>query len=112
MTSDPNADDLLFEQLARVPDEPVRASSRLKSKVYSALMRRAARDGRLRPLTEVRTAGHDLCVFERAVQILPLGQVVDSLNYCRVCHARLLAEWVEGIPLGWQHCPYAEFQKK
>ena len=64
----------------------------------------------LRELDSVHRAV--LCVFERAVQILRLGHVVDSLNYCRVCHARLLAESVEGVPLAWRHCPYAEFQKK
>ncbi len=112
MRTDPDADDLFFEQLACVPDVPVRASSRLKSKVYSALMRRAAQDGPLRSLTEIKTAGHGLCVFEQAVQTLRLGHVVDSMNYCRVCHARLLAESVDRAPLAWRHCPYAEFQKK
>ena len=66
-------DEMFFEDLARsVPTEP-RAPARLKSRVYSALMRRAAEQGPVRSLTATKEAGSTLCVFEEFCQILPLG---------------------------------------
>ena len=112
--ADNSLDDRFFERLAQVSTEtaPGTASARLKSKTYSALMRRAVQEGPVRSLTEVKCAGHNLCVFEQAVQILPLGRRIDSLNYCRVCHARILAESIESSPIAWPYCPYVEFQKR
>ena len=104
-------EDLFFERLAAKSRPTGRASARLKSQIYSALMRRAAEVGPLRSLTAVRAAGHRLCVFERSVQVLPLGSKLESLNYCRICHARLLAERLARAPLFWSGCPYAEFHK-
>ena len=113
MTSDAD-DDLFFERLARLPVDarPEAASSRLKSRIYSALMRRASQEGPLRRLSDVKHAGNGLCIFEQTVQLFHAGRTVDSLNYCRVCHARILAESLERAPIAWPHCPYAEFQKK
>jgi hypothetical protein len=88
------------------------APSRLKSRIYSALVRRQAEDGPLLSLSAVKEGGHCLCVFEQLVQIAPVGDSVKSLNYCRVCHARLMAENMEGAPVFWSGCPYTQFQNR
>jgi hypothetical protein len=103
-----------FERLAagaEVPAEPVTAPSRLKSRIYSALALRQAATGPLASLTESRAAGRGLCVFEELVRIAPVGERLKSLNICRVCHARVLAEQLEKAPIYWPHCPYVKFQK-
>jgi hypothetical protein len=51
-------------------------------------------------------------VFEKAVEILPVGESIKSLNFCRVCHARVAAETMERAPIFWPHCPYSEFQNR
>jgi hypothetical protein len=91
--------------------EPAHAPSDLKAKVYSALMRRQAETGPLSSLTESKTQGHPLCVFERLVEIAPVGGPAKSLNICRVCHARVLAEHFENAPIYWDGCPYVQFKK-
>ena len=100
-----------FERLAGAVRPGLSASSRLKSRIYSELMRQAAESGPLRSLTDTEFAGHELCVFEKLVQILPLGAKLDSVNYCRFCHGRVLGERMEGAPIPWNGCPYAEFQR-
>lgn len=103
-----------FERLAaatEVPAEPVTAPPRLKSRIYSALALCQAAAGPLASLTESRAAGHGLCVFEQLVRIAPVGERLKSLNICRVCHARVLAEQFERAPIYWRHCPYVKFQK-
>jgi hypothetical protein len=86
--------------------EPQGASSRLKAKVYSALMLRQAERGPLMSLTETDACGHKLCVFEELVRIAPVGEPAKSLNICRICHARVLAEQIENAPIYWAGCPY------
>lgn len=86
--------------------EPMQASSRLKAKIYSALMKQQAEQGRLMSLTENAACGERLCVFEQLVQIAPVGETAKSLNICRVCHARVLAERFENPPIYWPGCPY------
>lgn len=86
--------------------EPEVAPSRLKAKVYSALMLRQAETGPLMSLTETEACGHKLCVFEELVRIVPAGEAAKSLNFCRVCHARVLAENVENAPIYWSGCSY------
>jgi hypothetical protein len=105
-------DEQLFERLSRFERPELRAPSRLKSRVYSALLREAAREHRIESLTQTREHGSCLCVFEKFVQILPLGAGMDTLNYCRFCHGRVLGEAVEGAPLFWKGCPYADFQHR
>jgi hypothetical protein len=87
------------------------APSRLKAKVYSALMQRQTETGPLVSLTETKACGRDLCVFEELVRIAPIGESAKSLNICRVCHARVLAEHVENAPIYWSGCPYVELKK-
>ncbi len=108
------ADDLFFEHLADLAgsgDEDATAPSRLKSKVYSSLMAHMEESG---PLLDVHTtrSTHRLCVFEDLVQITPLTESFGSVNFCRICHARILAERFENAPIHWRHCSYARFQNR
>ncbi len=91
--------------------EATRAPSRLKSKVYSALLQQQAESGPLMSLTEAHVGGRRLCVFEQLVRIAPVGETVKSLNICRVCHARVLAENFEDPPIYWCGCPYVALKK-
>lgn len=101
---------LLAQAEAAVPE--VKAPSRLKARLYSALVREQQASGPLQDLAATCAAGHQLCVFEKLVQIAPVGTLLKEPFYCRVCHARLLAEKIENAPIFWAHCPYAEFQER
>ena len=90
-------------------EEP--APSRLKARIYSALIREQQATGPLRDLSETQAAGHALCVFEKLVQIAPVGGAAKEPFFCWACHARLLAERIENAPIFWQHCPYVAFKK-
>lgn len=93
-----------FEALAGHTEAPARrAPSRLKSRLYSALLAQQA------PLLSLAETTH-VCVFEKLVQIAPVGEAAKSLNICRVCHARVLAERLENPPIFWHNCPYAGFK--
>lgn len=103
-----------FERLAdaaQLPSGAAKASSKLKARIYSTLMLREADTGPLASFHQTKIAGGRLCVFEELVRIAPVGEPVKSLNICRVCHARVLAEHMEPAPIYWPNCPYAEFQK-
>jgi hypothetical protein len=108
-------DDRWLEQLAGdVPIDTAALSpapARLKAKIYSALVEQLSETGPLLSLVATKAAGSGLCVFEQAVAVLPLGERIGSMNPCRVCHARLLAERVDRAPIFWPHCPYAEFHR-
>ena len=106
-------DDRWLEQLAgEVPiDTATPAPARLKAKIYSALVEQLSETGPLLSLAATKAAGSGLCVFEQAVAVLPLGERIGSMNPCRVCHARLLAEKLDRAPIFWPHCPYAEFHR-
>jgi len=110
----PDRDEELFSSLCE-PDEAafaVRASSRLKARVYSAVTREQQRTGPLQSLSETRAEGRGLCVFESLVQITPAGEETKSRFVCWTCHARVLAENVENAPIFWANCPYVVFQKR
>ena len=98
---------------AGAADHPsdARAPSRLKSRIYSALMREQAAGGPLLSLTGSRDAGRGLCLFEALTSACPTGERVKQLNLCRVCHGRVMAERIEGAPIFWHNCPYVDFQK-
>jgi hypothetical protein len=89
----------------------MRAPSRLKSKIYSALLERPRKDGPLLSLSEVKARGRKLCVFEELVQIAPVGDAIKQPNLCRLCHARM-AENVENAPVYWPGWPDAQFQNR
>lgn len=107
------SDDQFLERLTArtTPAETPKAPSRIKSKIYSALVQRQADTGPLESLTTTKAAGHGLCVFEELVRIAPVGEAAKQLNPCRVCHARVLAELVEDPPIYWPNCPYVAFKK-
>src|SRR5690349_20337616 len=100
---------LLADKTDAVPGAADRAPARLKARVYSALVVEQAASGPLRSLPATRTAGRPLCVFENVVRLVPIERVA-SMNPCRVCHARFLAEHFESPPIYWLHCPYVDFQ--
>ena len=87
------------------------APTRLKSRVYSILMKLEVSSGPLLSLTRIHERGHALCVFEQLVRIAPVTEAVKSLNICRICHARVLGERIEHAPIYWANCPYVDFQK-
>jgi hypothetical protein len=107
------SDDLWFERLAETTGDvtPEPAPARLKSKIYSALVARMAESGSLLDLITTKSAGGRLCVFETALTVLPRGTNVSSMNLCRVCHARVMAERMEHAPIFWPGCPYSEFHR-
>lgn len=107
------ADDRWFERLADAsgPLTEERAPATLKSKVYSAVVARMAESGPLLDLIATKRHGGRLCVFERALTIVPAGAAVRSMNPCRICHARVLGERLTGAPIFWPGCPYSEFHK-
>ncbi len=103
-----------FSHLFSGPDEQAldeRAPSRLKARLYSALVRKQQETGPLMSLEETRRTGHGLCVFEKLVQIAPVSEAAKSPFFCRACHARILAENYENAPIFWSWCPYVGFQK-
>jgi len=109
----PESPDLFFDQLATATDAaPETAASRLKSRVYSALVQAAQQEAPLCTLSESKAAGRGLCVFEEIVRIAPVGEAPERVNWCRVCHARVLGERVENAPIYWAHCPYVRFQNR
>lgn len=115
MSDKPMQDDELFWELAHeseAPGEAERSPSRLKARVYSALVRQQQQSGPLLNLSETRHAGHRLCVFEALWEHLPLTTTAKSFNCCSICHARVLGERVEQAPIYWVHCPYVAFQNK
>lgn len=106
-------DDEFMERIADAVElsESAVAPADLKARLYSALVRQQARTGPLMSLTETKAHGRQLCVFEQLVRIAPVGERAGSLNICRVCHARVLAEHIENAPIYWRGCPYVEFKK-
>ena len=113
--SDSTWDDRSFLELAAEletagPERP--APSRLKSRIYSAIVKRQAKAGPLLSLSRTKAAGERLCVFEELVRIAPVGEQVESRNPCRVCHARVLGEGIERAPIYWPGCPYVRFQNR
>jgi hypothetical protein len=109
--NDNRLDDALFARLASAESPEIAAPSRLKARIYSALMREATESRQLLPLAASEAAGQCLCVFERFVHSLPLPAAMDRLNYCRFCHPRWMAESIEGAPVWWTGCPYSDFQR-
>jgi hypothetical protein len=106
-------DEKFFEHVAdevQPSSEGVGAPSKLKARIYSALMLREAAAGPLASFSRTKAAGRHLCVFEELVRIAPVGEQVKSLNICRVCHARVLAENLDKAPIYWPNCPYVKFQ--
>jgi hypothetical protein len=104
----------LFERLADNTDRSEvnpAAPARLKAKIYSTLVRRQQESGPLSSLTQTEAEGRNLCVFEQAWILAPVGEGMKRVNLCRVCHARLLAEKMKKAPIYWSGCPYVDFHR-
>jgi hypothetical protein len=111
MMSNPEEERKFSELLSAVPEEIVRrVPSSLKARLYSALVREQQKSGPLASLDETVAAGYGICVFERLVQISPVGERAKSPFFCQVCHARMLAETFNNPPIFWAHCPYVAFK--
>ena len=114
--NEPMTDDQFFGKLSGATESAVgtstKAPSRLKAKVYSALLSKQTASGPLLTVSATEAAGHPLCVFEKTFEVLPVGEAIKGLNFCRVCHARVAAEKMENAPIYWLHCPYSEFQNR
>ena len=108
------SDEAAIRRLIELADDTetggARASSRLKSRIYSRLMQEESAAGALRSVSETKASGRSLCVFEQLVHIAPIPNAAKSPNFCRVCHARIAAENIEAAPIYWPHCPYVSFQ--
>src|SRR5689334_18607066 len=64
-----------FRALLSKPEEGgERAPSSLKARLYSAVVRKQQESGPLASLDETVAAGHELCVFERLVQVSPVDE--------------------------------------
>ena len=101
----------LFSQLKDASEESGgRAPSSLKARLYSALVRSQQESGPLASLDTTVASGHKICVFEKLVQIAPVGEKAKSPFFCKVCHARALAERFDHPPIFWPHCPFVEFK--
>ena len=97
--------------LSEVPEEiGWTVPSSLKARLYSAVVREQQKSGPLASLDETVAAGYGICVFERLVQISPVGEKAKSPFFCQVCHARMLAETFDNPPIFWAHCPYVAFK--
>ena len=114
MNDNSEQDDRPFELLAQEANqgEGERAPSRLKARLYSALVRRQEASGPLRSLAETKALEYGLCVFEDLWQRATSGEGAQGFNCCSLCHARVLAEHLEHAPIYWTHCPYVAFGKK
>lgn len=97
---------IFFE--APTPED--RAPSSLKARIYSALIREQQTTGPLASLDATVAAQHGVCVFEKLVQIAPIGQTAKSPFFCRICHARALGETFDNPPIFWANCPYVAFK--
>jgi hypothetical protein len=87
------------------------APSSLKARLYSALIHKQQETGPLASLDASVEAGNGICVFEKLVQIAPIGEQAKSPFFCHVCHARVLAEHFDNPPIFWPHCPYVRFKE-
>jgi len=108
-------DERFFRRLAEKtdagPGTAGRAPARLKSRLYSAIVVEQSASGPLRSLAATKASGRPLCVFEHVLHVVKNDRIV-SMNPCRVCHARVLAEHFESPPIYWPHCPYVDFQRR
>jgi hypothetical protein len=89
----------------------VRAPASLKARLYTALVHKQQTEGALASLDESVSSGRGICVFEKLVQIAPIGERAKSPFFCNTCHARVLAEHFEHPPIFWPNCPYSVFKE-
>ena len=109
--TDPNVERQFSRLLSQPQQMGERAPSSLKARLYSMLIHEQQASGPLASLDSTVAAGHGICVWEKLVQITPIGERAKSPFFCQVCHARLLAETLDASPIFWAHCPYVAFKK-
>ncbi len=103
--------DRKFKRLLSEPKEmSERAPSSLKARLYTALVSEQQATGPLASLDETVASGRGVCVFEKLVQIAPVGEAAKSPFFCHICHARVLAENLDHPPIYWAGCPYVAFK--
>jgi len=107
--TEPNTE-LDFSRLFSGQPQTNRAPSSLKARLYSAFIAEQQTTGPLASLDQTVATGRGLCVFEKLVQIAPIGEKAKSPFFCHVCHARVLAEGFENPPIFWPNCPYVQFK--
>ena len=100
-----------FSRILAEPKEEKGAPSSLMARLYTALVREQQASGPLASLDASVAAGHGVCVFEKLVQIAPLGEQMKTPFFCGVCHARILGEHFDHPPIFWSNCPYVAFKK-
>jgi hypothetical protein len=98
----------LFSQPEGIPE---RVPPSMKARLYTTLVRAQQADGALASLNSSVAAGHGVCVFEKLVQIAPVGDTAKSPFFCSICHARLLGETFDQPPIYWHNCPYVQFKR-
>ena len=96
---------------ATTPKEELETPSSLKARLYSSFIREQQTSGPLASLSETVASGREICVFEKLVQISPIGEAAKSPFFCHVCHARVLGENFERPSIFWPHCPYVAFKR-
>jgi len=92
-------------------DTTDKAPASLKARLYSALIRKQQETGAIASLDATVSAGRQICVFEKLVQISPVGEKAKSRFFCQICHARVLAEHFDNPPIFWAGCPYVKFRQ-
>src|SRR5947208_10410586 len=94
--------DRVFTSLLAVKEGSVGgAPASMKARLYSVFIREQQASGSLASLDATVAAGHGICVFEKLVQITPIGEQAKSSFFCHVCHARVLAEVFDKPPIFW-----------
>lgn len=109
--SSPDREKQFFQLLAEGGAARERAPSSMKARLYSRLIHKQQESGPLASLDASVESGHGICVFEKLVQIAPIGEAAKSPFFCQVCHARVLAEHFEAAPIYWPNCPYVRFKE-
>ena len=100
-----------FSRLFAEPIQEERAPSSLKARLYTTFVREQRASGPLTSLDATAASGLGLCVFEKLVQIAPVAERLKTPFFCSVCHARILAEYLDHPPIFWSNCPYVAFKK-
>ncbi len=108
--SDANWDRQFSRILAESENAEERAPSPLKARLYTALIREQQATGPLASLDATVAAGRGVCVFEKLVQIAPVGKKSKAPFFCSICHARILGENMDDPPIFWSDCPYVAFK--
>ena len=106
----PNLEKEFRSLLAASVEQADHAPSSLKARLFTGLVHRQQESGRLASLDASVSSGQGICVFERLVQIAPVGEAAKSPFFCQVCHARVLAEHFDNPPIFWPNCPYVKFK--